>query len=325
MAQKLWAYVSGLISKPALESSAPVTAESVKACNDWISEDSAAIGYIKMKCTESMVAGIPASHTTLKEVWDGLKEKIDKVSATIVLQEIRSAFFFRLSSGDPMHEISKLSAMFSHLLDRGFSIPDFICTSILIMAIPSKWNSVATFLLQQYVLDKLDWDTVSKSVISEFSCMKWSNWPSTSANKISAVKCKDDHLPFWKEKSREDKPAASGSSSGDCKEKKGRSRAGKQVKQHREAAKECQYAYMAELAIAVDLPTPTAFHWLHLLPQHPFQLSQPLKVMVGLSLPPPFIQKHYWLLSQPSLYLAGTPAQQKQGPASGLMLKRHVI
>ena len=68
MAQKLWAYVSGLISKPALESSAPATAKSIKARNNWISEDSAAIRYIKMKCTESVVADIPASHTTSKEV-----------------------------------------------------------------------------------------------------------------------------------------------------------------------------------------------------------------------------------------------------------------
>ena len=86
MAQKLWAYVSGLIPKPALESSALATAKSVKVRNDWISEDSATIGYIKMKCTESMVAGIPASHTTSKEVWDSLKEKFDKASAAIVLQ-----------------------------------------------------------------------------------------------------------------------------------------------------------------------------------------------------------------------------------------------
>jgi len=117
MAQKLWAYVSSLIPKPALESSAPATAKSVKARNDWISEDSAAIGYIKMKCTESVVAGIPASHTISKEVWNGLKEKFNKASATVILQEIRSAFSFRLSSGDPMHEISKLSAMFSRLLE----------------------------------------------------------------------------------------------------------------------------------------------------------------------------------------------------------------
>ena len=68
MAQKLWAYVSSLIPKPVLESSAPATAESVKAHNDWISEDSVVIGYIKMKCTESVVAGIPASHTISKEV-----------------------------------------------------------------------------------------------------------------------------------------------------------------------------------------------------------------------------------------------------------------
>jgi len=96
-------YVSGLIPKPALESSAPATAKSVKARNDWISEDSAVIGYIKIKCTESVVAGIPASHTTSKEVWDSLKKKFDKVSAAIILQEIQSAFSFRLSGGDPTH------------------------------------------------------------------------------------------------------------------------------------------------------------------------------------------------------------------------------
>jgi len=33
---------------------------------------------------------------------------------------------------------------------------------------------------------------------------------------------------------------------------------GKQVKQHREAAKERQHAHMAELVMAVDPPTPTA-------------------------------------------------------------------
>jgi len=88
MAQKLWAYVSGLIPKPVLESSAPTTAKSIKARNDWISEDSAAIRYIKMKCTESVVVGIPPFHTTSKEVWDSLKEKSDKASAAIVLQEI---------------------------------------------------------------------------------------------------------------------------------------------------------------------------------------------------------------------------------------------
>ena len=46
MAQKLWAYTSGLIIKPALESAAattasscPATAKSIKAHNEWISEE----------------------------------------------------------------------------------------------------------------------------------------------------------------------------------------------------------------------------------------------------------------------------------------------
>jgi len=111
MAQKLWAYVSSLITKPALESSAPATAtsrpttaKSIKARNDWVTKDSVAIGYIKMKCT----------HMTSKEVWDGLKEHFDKASAATMLQEIRKAFSFRLSSGDPIDKISKLAAVKTH-------------------------------------------------------------------------------------------------------------------------------------------------------------------------------------------------------------------
>ena len=102
MAQKLWAYTSGLITKPALESTAPITstscpatAESIKACNDWISEDSAAIGYIKMKCTKSVVAGMDASENTSKKVWNTLKVKFDRASVAIILEEIRKAFSFR--------------------------------------------------------------------------------------------------------------------------------------------------------------------------------------------------------------------------------------
>ena len=119
MAQKLWTYTSSLITKPALELTAaattttchPTTAKSIKARNEWISEDSAAIGYIKMKCTESVVASISASDKTSQKVWDSLKAKYDKASVAVVLEEIRKAFGFRLSGGDPTGEISQLAAM----------------------------------------------------------------------------------------------------------------------------------------------------------------------------------------------------------------------
>jgi len=173
-------------TKPALESTAPstttscsTTAKSVKARNDWVIKNSAVIGYIKMKYTKSVVAGIPATHATLKEVWDGLKERFNKASAAVILQEIRQAFSFRLSGGDPINEISKLSAMFGCLSSRGFTIPEFIRTSILIIVLPHKWDSVATYLLQSHVLDKLNWDLVSEAIISKFSHLKGSQ-PSTS-------------------------------------------------------------------------------------------------------------------------------------------------
>jgi len=195
MAQKLWAYVSGLITKPALESSAPATAtshpataESIKAHNDWVTEDSAVIGFIKMKCTESVVAGIPAMHTTLKEVWDGLKEHFNKASAATVLQEIRKAFSFRLSRGDPIDEISKLTAMFACLEQCGFTVPDFVQASILIIAIPQKWNMISTWLLSYYSLDKLEYSIVANAIAREYQHLAGVLQPSQSVNKISAVK-----------------------------------------------------------------------------------------------------------------------------------------
>jgi len=234
MAQKLWAYVSGLITKPALESSAPATAtshpttaKSIKAHNDWVIKDSAAIGYIKMKCTESVVVAIPATHTTSKEVWDGLKERFDKASAATVLQEICKAFSFRLSSGDPIDEISKLTAMFAHLEQRGFMVPDFVQASILIIAILQKCDIISTWLLSYYSLDKLEYSIVANAITEEYQCLAGVSQPSQSANKISAVKCKSDHLPSWKGKSREEQSTVS--SSGD--QKKEQSRAGKKVKE----------------------------------------------------------------------------------------------
>jgi len=174
MAQTLWAYVSGLIIKPTLESTAlstatscPATVKSIKACNNWVTEDNVAISYIKMRCTKSVVAGIPVTHTTSKKVWDGLKERFNKASATIMLQEIWQAFSSRLSGGDPINKISKLAAMFGCLSSRGFTIPEFVHASILIMALPHKWDSITTYLLQSHALDKLDWNLVSKAIISE--------------------------------------------------------------------------------------------------------------------------------------------------------------
>jgi len=99
--------------------------------------------------------------------------------------------------------------MLGRLSSRGFTIPEFVRAFILIMALPHKWDSVTTYLLQSHALDKLNWDLVSEAIISEFSCLQELQ-PLTLANKISTVKHKSDHPPSWKGKSREEQPNASG-------------------------------------------------------------------------------------------------------------------
>jgi len=134
-------------------------------------------------------------HTTLKEVWDSLKECFDKASAAVVLQEIRKAFSFRISGGDPIDEISKLAAMFAHLEQCGFIVPDFVKASILIIAILQKWDTISTWLLSYYSLDKLEYSVVANMITGEYQCLAGVSRSSQQVNKISAVTCKSNHPP----------------------------------------------------------------------------------------------------------------------------------
>jgi len=117
MANKVWSYVIGTYSKPApiretisapVSSPQPLGSSSSrptatatqgpvtngKEIANWVNDNESAIGYIKMKCQEAIIAGIPATTDTSKKVWDDLKKKYDKGSAASVLMEIHKVFSF---------------------------------------------------------------------------------------------------------------------------------------------------------------------------------------------------------------------------------------
>ena len=166
MANKVWSYVTGtypklaptreMISTPAafsqplgLSSSHPAAITTLgpvtngKEIADWVNNDGSMIGYIKMKCQEAIVVGIPTTTDTSKKVWNDLKEKYDEASTASVLMEICKVFSFQLSGGDPTSEIQKLTAMFAHLEQCSFTVSDFVQASILIIAIPQKWDQIS--------------------------------------------------------------------------------------------------------------------------------------------------------------------------------------
>ena len=160
MANKVWSYVIGIYTKPASiretistpatspqpsgsSSSCPATTTLGPVTNgkeiaNWVNGDGSAIGYIKMKCQEAIVAGIPATADTSKRVWEDLKEKYNKASTLSILQKIHKAFSFQLSGGDLTNKIQKLVAMFAHLEQCSFIVPNFVQASILIISIPQK-------------------------------------------------------------------------------------------------------------------------------------------------------------------------------------------
>jgi len=124
-----------------------------------------------MKCQEAIVVGIPTTADTSKKVWKDLKEKYDKASAVSILQEICKVFIFRLSGGNPTNEIQKLAAMFARHEQCSFMVPDFVQASILIIAIPQKWDTISTWLLFYYSLDKLEYSVVANAIIGEHQCL----------------------------------------------------------------------------------------------------------------------------------------------------------
>ena len=173
--------------------------------------------------------------------------------------EICKVFSFWLSGGDPTSEIQKLAAMFAHLEQCSFTIPDFVQALILIIAILQKWDQISIWLLSYYSLNKLKYSIVANTIIGEHQCLAGVSWPSQSANKISTVKHKPNYPLFWKVKSKDKQPAPSGTGSDDhSKEKKGQYCAEKKIKKHWEATKECQHSHMAEMAMAVDPPVSIA-------------------------------------------------------------------
>ena len=61
--------------------------------------------------------------------------------------------------------------MFARLEQCGFTVPDFVQASILIIAIPQKWNQILTWLLSYYLLDKLEFSVVANTIIGEHQCL----------------------------------------------------------------------------------------------------------------------------------------------------------
>ena len=195
MANKVWSYITGTYPKPApiketistlvsspqpsgLSSSHPATTTTTlgpvtngKEIANWINNDGSAIRYIKMKCQEVIITDIPTTTDTSKKVWDNLKEKYNKASTASVLIEIHKAFSFQLSGGDPTSEIQKLAAIFAHLEQCSFIIPNFVQASILIIVIPQKWDQISTWLLFYYSLDKLEYSVVANAIIGEHQCL----------------------------------------------------------------------------------------------------------------------------------------------------------
>ena len=146
------------------------------------------------------------------------------------------------------------------------------------MAIPPKWDTLSTYLLQSHALDKLDWDIVSKGIIGEYSHLKGSTRAGPSVNKISAVKQKSDHAPSWKEKGKE--TATSGSDSGSQEKKCYKSCTRKQVKKCQEAAEQRDHAHMVEMAMVVDPLAPVA-STLALLARPPIPTPLPIVTTVN--------------------------------------------
>ena len=112
--------------------------------------------------------------------------------------------------------------MFAQLEQHGFTVPDFVQASILIITIPQKWDQILTWLLFYYSLDKLEYSIVANMIIGEHQHLAGVSRPSQSANKISAVKRKPDHPLSWKGKSKDEQPAASGTGSTDHSKEKRR-------------------------------------------------------------------------------------------------------
>ena len=155
-----------------------------EAIQEWISKDMNTRGYLCLKVDATIAHLIKGKSAA--EGYQALKDEFSKVSPTVIYTDFREAISLKFTGNEhPLPTINKMCMLFACLATNGVKLDDFIKAMILINAIPSKWEIIATMNLA------LDKESIKFESIIPDLIRRWDQQSKGSeVNKISAMKKK---------------------------------------------------------------------------------------------------------------------------------------
>ena len=210
--QSLWMIVNGLEQRPSAHYTSAIAAtattagqdsyeteESVEARSKWDVKDDQALGTIRLRLSPDVKSFIRA-YNTAQGVWNALEAKYGTPDNGLLFSDFQQVLRFRFSGGNPEPEMLKIGTLFSRLDDNDVKLPQFVKAMILVLALPTKWDSISATIAQMPKAN-ITFDKVQNAITAEYhrQAQPKSHYKNTpQANKISAVKRKGD-APAWRE------------------------------------------------------------------------------------------------------------------------------
>ena len=215
--QRLWGIFSGRESRPldlpsgraavAATGTSPAqpaipaptqeeVSERQRAQREWTEKDDQALGMVQLQLSHSLysLSGLSAYCT-----WRNLEEQFGKPGAAMIFADFRALTAFRLTGGNPAPEISKMTTLLECLHANHCKFNGFVQSMILLNALPQKWDHITSVYIQEMEVNDFNLVRISEQIIGEWERLN-AGKASTSANKLSAVKCKGKSPQFNSQK-----------------------------------------------------------------------------------------------------------------------------
>ncbi|KIK90737.1 hypothetical protein PAXRUDRAFT_14179 [Paxillus rubicundulus Ve08.2h10] len=163
--------------------------------DEWDNTNDCALGHILLNMNDHLGSRYQACGTA-KEVWDGLNSQFAKPSITSIYMEFKAMMDTPIpEASHPAPAFAKMTAHFVCLKEFKHEIPNSVQAMIVLAKLLQYMNVVAHLL-------NINLDDITVQSIEHMAMMAWQQHSSKykpaeqSANKISAIKCKDWDLQF---------------------------------------------------------------------------------------------------------------------------------
>lgn len=216
----------------------------------WDKSNQTALGSIRLRIsTDALIRW--KSKATAKELWDALKKEYDTPGIARVYLEFKNAMDVQIpANSHPRSAMDKLDGHFEVLTANGVNVPGYLQAMILLAKIPSVYDTVAQYYIQNqdHDIHSLDFDEIRRSVVIAYeqrSIRGKVNRDNADAHKLSAIKRRRQDQTFNQQQRQNGSSGGEGNGNGNGNSNRNKVKRGKRG--GRKFKDQHQHAHITEI------------------------------------------------------------------------------